>query len=151
MKKYILILLISGLNLYADSYTNSIEIQNNSMRIDMNEALINQLQSEILNNYVASIAADDANTANLEAQINDLTASLSSLQSSVTTNSASINDIVVNTSIPSSAVVIPTDASGPVQIILESSQDMINWNAANPGTYGASESERFYRVRAVQQ
>jgi uncharacterized protein YdbL (DUF1318 family) len=151
MKKYILILLISGLNLYADSYTNSIEIQNNSMRIDINEALINQLQSEILINYMASIEADDANTANLEAQINDLTASLSSLQSSVTTNSASINDIVVNTSIPSSAVVIPTDASGPVQIILESSQDMINWNAANPGTYGASESDRFYRVRAVQQ
>ena len=52
--------------------------------------------------------------------------------------------------IPSSAVVIPSDSSGPVQIILESSEDMVNWNSANPGTYGASTNERFFRVRAVE-
>jgi hypothetical protein len=52
--------------------------------------------------------------------------------------------------IPSNAVVIPSDASGPVQIILESSEDMVNWNSANPGTYGASTNERFFRVRAVE-
>ena len=52
--------------------------------------------------------------------------------------------------IPSSAVVIPSDSSGPVQIILESSEDMVNWNSANPGTYGASTNERFFRIRAVQ-
>ena len=52
--------------------------------------------------------------------------------------------------IPSNAVVIPSDSSGPVQIILESSEDMVNWNSANPGTYGASTNERFFRIRAVE-
>jgi hypothetical protein len=52
--------------------------------------------------------------------------------------------------IPSNAVVIPSDSSGPVQIILESSEDMVNWNSANPGTYGASTNKRFFRIRAVQ-
>lgn len=60
-------------------------------------------------------------------------------------NSSSITNII-----PSSAVVIPSDSSGPVQIILESSEDMVNWNSANPGTYGASTNERFFRIRAVQ-
>lgn len=143
MKKLILLItLLTSLNLYSqDALSNYWDIQNNTMMIYSNQSEIAQLQQDIIEN----------NTDALQAQIDTLTASLSSLQSSVTTNSASINDIVVNTSIPSSAVVIPTDASGPVQIILESSQDMINWNAANPGTYGASESDRFYRVRAVQQ
>ena len=57
----------------------------------------------------------------------------------------------VGQGIPSSAVVIPADASGPVQIILESTTDMVTWTPANPGTYGASTSKRFFRVRAVQQ
>lgn len=52
--------------------------------------------------------------------------------------------------IPLNAVVIPSDSSGPVQIILESSEDMVNWNSANPGTYGASTNERFFRIRAIQ-
>lgn len=52
---------------------------------------------------------------------------------------------------PSTAVVIPEDATGLVQIILESSTDLVNWTAANPGTYGASTSKRFFRVRAVKQ
>lgn len=50
-----------------------------------------------------------------------------------------------------SAVVIPEDASGPVEIILESSTDLVNWSAANPGTYGSSTGRRFFRVRAVIQ
>jgi hypothetical protein len=50
-----------------------------------------------------------------------------------------------------SAVVIPEDASGPVEIILESSTDLVNWTAANPGTYGGSTERRFFRVRAVVQ
>lgn len=50
-----------------------------------------------------------------------------------------------------SAVVIPEDASGPVEIILESSTDLVNWTAANPGTYGSSTEKRFFRVRAVIQ
>lgn len=51
----------------------------------------------------------------------------------------------------SHAVVIPEDASGPVEIIMESSTDMITWTRANPGTYGASTEKRFFRLRAVQQ
>jgi hypothetical protein len=51
---------------------------------------------------------------------------------------------------PSNSVVIPADAAGPVQIILESSTDLITWTAANPGTYGSSTSKRFFRVRAVR-
>lgn len=50
----------------------------------------------------------------------------------------------------SNAVVIPEDASGPVEIIMESSTDLINWTLANPGTYGASTQKRFFRLRAVQ-
>lgn len=50
--------------------------------------------------------------------------------------------------ITSTAVVIPEDATGPVEIILESSTDMINWNRANPGSYGSSTANRFFRLRA---
>ena len=51
--------------------------------------------------------------------------------------------------IPTNTVVIPTDASGPVEIILESSEDLITWTAATPGTYGSSAAKRFFRVRSV--
>jgi hypothetical protein len=27
---------------------------------------------------------------------------------------------------------------------------LVNWNSSNPGTYGASTNERFFRIRAVQ-
>jgi hypothetical protein len=53
------------------------------------------------------------------------------------------------TMIPANCVVIPTDATGPVQILLESSPDLVNWTGALPGTYGASSTSRFFRVRAV--
>jgi hypothetical protein len=53
-----------------------------------------------------------------------------------------------STTIPKCAVVIPSDATGPVEIKLESSQDMVNWDAALPGIYGASATNRFFRVRA---
>ena|ERR1035441_8940570 len=49
---------------------------------------------------------------------------------------------------PSSSVVIPNDGGGPVTIILESSTDLINWVPAEPGTYGTTSSNRFFRVRA---
>lgn len=51
-------------------------------------------------------------------------------------------------SIPSTAVVIPSDTSGPVSIILESSTDLVNWLSALPGSYGTTTSNRFFRVRA---
>lgn len=57
---------------------------------------------------------------------------------------------VISNYVPADAVVIPTSATGNVQIILESSMDLVNWTAANPGTYGASSAtNRFFRVRAV--
>lgn len=52
---------------------------------------------------------------------------------------------------PGTGVVIPTDASGPVQIVLESSADLVNWTSATPGTYGTNTTNRFFRVRAVRQ
>lgn len=52
---------------------------------------------------------------------------------------------------PNNAVVIPADAGGPVNIILESSVDLITWTAAQPGTYAASTEKRFFRVRAERK
>ena len=67
---------------------------------------------------------------------------------SVTTPSLFSN--VVSNYIPADAIVIPASATGNVQIILESSPDLVNWTAANPGTYGASAgTNRFFRVRAA--
>jgi hypothetical protein len=64
------------------------------------------------------------------------------------TTPASAN--VVSNYVPADAIVIPASATGNVQIILESSTDLVNWTAANPGTYGASSAtNRFFRVRAV--
>ena len=57
---------------------------------------------------------------------------------------------VVSNYVPADAIVIPASATGNVQIILESSTDLVNWTAASPGTYGASSAtNRFFRVRAV--
>jgi hypothetical protein len=52
---------------------------------------------------------------------------------------------------PVNSVVIPSDATGPVQIILESSSDLVNWVPSLPGTYGNTYTNRFFRVRAVAQ
>jgi hypothetical protein len=52
-------------------------------------------------------------------------------------------------SLPSNTVVIPTDASGPVEIVMESSKDLVNWTRAEPGTYGTDTPKRFFRIRAV--
>lgn len=57
---------------------------------------------------------------------------------------------VVSNYVPADAIVIPSSATGNVQIILESSPDLVNWTAASPGTYGASAgTNRFFRVRAA--
>lgn len=50
--------------------------------------------------------------------------------------------------LPSGAVVIPADSGGPVNIILESSADLINWYPSLPGAYGVNYTNRFFRVRA---
>lgn len=51
--------------------------------------------------------------------------------------------------VPSNAVVIPSQTRGPVEVLLESSADLVTWNRAEPGTYGAAASNRFFRVRAL--
>jgi hypothetical protein len=52
--------------------------------------------------------------------------------------------------VPADAVVIPASETGNVQIILESSADLVNWVASSPGFYSAaSATNRFFRVRAV--
>jgi hypothetical protein len=52
---------------------------------------------------------------------------------------------------PSTAVVIPSDSQGPVDIILESSTNLVDWVLASPGTYGTSSQLRHFRVRAVRK
>jgi hypothetical protein len=49
------------------------------------------------------------------------------------------------------SVVIPEQAGGQFQVILESSTDMVTWTAANPGAYGGDTAKRFFRVRCVRQ
>ena len=56
---------------------------------------------------------------------------------------------IAQSSTPVNTVVIPTDANGAVEIILESSVDLVNWTAATPGQYSAATENRFFRVRAV--
>jgi hypothetical protein len=65
----------------------------------------------------------------------------SSLQQSSTTN----------TTVPTSAVVVPSNAVGDVDVLLEQSNDMITWTQCLPGTYNASTQKRFFRVRAVEK
>jgi hypothetical protein len=61
-----------------------------------------------------------------------------------------VTTTVISNYVPADAIVIPASATGNVQIILESSPDLVNWTAANPGTYGASAgTNRFFRVRAA--
>jgi hypothetical protein len=52
---------------------------------------------------------------------------------------------------PTNAVVIPNDAAGTFQVILESSTDLITWTAATPGTYSGNLQQRFFRSRIVKQ
>lgn len=51
--------------------------------------------------------------------------------------------------VPSTAVVVPSDAAGSVQVVMESSTDLITWTGASPGSYGSSTSKRFFRLRAI--
>jgi len=52
---------------------------------------------------------------------------------------------------PSNTVVIPSNAAGNVDIILETSTDLVNWSAALPGIYIPTGTGQFFRVKAVAQ
>ena len=58
---------------------------------------------------------------------------------------------VSNQNIPSASVVVPANATGDVDVLLEQSTDMITWTQCLPGTYNASTQKRFFRVRAVEK
>ena len=63
------------------------------------------------------------------------------------------SDSLTSTSplISSTAVVVPSNATGDVDVLLEQSTDMITWTQCLPGTYNASTQKRFFRVRAVEK
>jgi len=69
---------------------------------------------------------------------------------SVLTYKLSTNSTVATQNVASTVVVIPANASAPVDVILESSVDLITWTAALPGSYAPSTEKRFFRVRLVQ-
>jgi len=50
--------------------------------------------------------------------------------------------------VPNNAVVIPSSYQGNVDVILETSNDLVEWTQALPGTYNPATSPRFFRVRA---
>lgn len=53
--------------------------------------------------------------------------------------------------VSSASVVVPANATGDVDVLLEQSTDMITWTQCLPGTYNASTQKRFFRVRAVEK
>ena len=50
--------------------------------------------------------------------------------------------------VPNNSVVIPSSYQGNVEIMLETSNDLVEWTQALPGTYNPATSSRFFRVRA---
>ncbi len=48
-----------------------------------------------------------------------------------------------------SEVEVPADATGDVQVVMESSEDGQNWALAGPGPYPANGSKRKFRLRIV--
>jgi len=51
----------------------------------------------------------------------------------------------------SSFVVVPENANGEVDVLLEQSADMVTWSQCFPGTYNTSTQKRFFRVRALEK
>jgi hypothetical protein len=58
---------------------------------------------------------------------------------------------VSSQNISSASVVVPANATGDVDVLLEQSTDMITWTQCLPGTYNSSTQKRFFRVRAVEK
>jgi len=53
--------------------------------------------------------------------------------------------------ISATSVVIPTSATGDVDVKLEQSADNVTWTECLPGTYNSSTVKRFFRLRAVEK
>jgi hypothetical protein len=62
-----------------------------------------------------------------------------------------VNESTSSAYVSSTSVVVPSNAVGDVDVLLEQSNDMITWTQCLPGTYNASTQKRFFRVRAVEK
>jgi len=62
-----------------------------------------------------------------------------------------IEEPSLSQSISATSVVIPSSASGDVDIKLEQSADNVTWTECLPGTYNSSTVKRFFRLRAVEK
>ena len=116
-------------------YTESAIATANSQPFVVGPATINLISSA-----TCSTSGTGGNPYNATAQDN--------MVCTIETNSVSTNIVPV---IPVNSVVIPSDATGPVQIMLESSSDLVNWISSQAGTYGSTYTNRFFRVRAIAQ
>ena len=67
------------------------------------------------------------------------------------TDRAESSSVQSSSIVPSAAIVVPSNAAGDVDVLLEQSNDMITWTQCLPGTYNASTQKRFFRVRAVEK
>lgn len=103
------------------------------------------------NGYGLIFRSDSSAVFNSSAVFTGVTNILVSANSSVVALTFTVTTPTIQSYIPANAVVIPVDATGPVQIVLESSSDLINWTSSLPGTYGNTYSNRFFRVRAIAQ
>jgi len=56
-----------------------------------------------------------------------------------------------NNVVSASSVVIPTSATGDVDVKMEQSADNVTWTECLPGTYNSSTVKRFFRLRAVEK
>jgi len=54
-------------------------------------------------------------------------------------------------SVSATSVIIPTSATGDVDVKLEQSADNVTWTECLPGTYNSSTVKRFFRLRAVEK
>jgi len=62
-----------------------------------------------------------------------------------------INSGNTNSTISATSVVIPSSATGDVDVKMEQSADNVTWTECLPGTYNSSTVKRFFRLRAVEK
>ena len=53
--------------------------------------------------------------------------------------------------VSATSVVIPSSATGDVDVKMEQSADNVTWTECLPGTYNSSTVKRFFRLRAVEK
>ncbi|NBU71971.1 MAG: hypothetical protein EBS53_11080 [Bacteroidetes bacterium] len=61
------------------------------------------------------------------------------------------NSSVGSNTVSATSVVIPSSATGDVDVKMEQSADNVTWTECLPGTYNSSTVKRFFRLRAVEK